>query len=34
VARAGLPARTSWHDGLMSVVIDLATGELDLPVPA
>ena len=33
VARAGLPSRTSWHDGLMSVVIDLPLG-LDLPVPA
>jgi GNAT superfamily N-acetyltransferase len=33
VARAGLPARTSWYDGLMSVVIDLPMG-LDLPVPA
>lgn len=34
VARAGLPARTTWHDGLMSVVIDLATGDLDLRVTA
>jgi GNAT superfamily N-acetyltransferase len=33
VARAGLPSRTTWHDGLMSVTIDLPSG-LDLPVPA
>lgn len=34
VARAGLPARTSWYDGLMSVTILLAADAVDLPVPA
>jgi GNAT superfamily N-acetyltransferase len=34
VARAGLPARTSFFDGLMSLTIQLATDDADLPVPA
>ena len=33
VTRAGLPSRTSWYDGLMSVTIPLSTG-LELPLPA